>query len=681
MKQRIIGIIIAFICLLDAKQGLSQTPPNGMLYQAVARDAMLRLARNRTVFIRTSLIQGNPTGSVVYSEEHISNTNVEGVFSIVIGKGINKTGTYTDIKSIPWSSDRFYFNIQLSVAPVLPSTGWMPSYVDMGTTEFWTVPYAFYSGSAQTSSDSLKLVINKENRSISLGNYLPIEFSVRDEDSDSPNELQRLTRDGGRVSLNQKGGFIFLPDSSAINEIQSLILDGGRISLSLGGGTISLPDSSSSNELQKLSQSGNTISLSNGGGSVSITDNDKQSLSLKSGSLSISNGNSVTLPDSDNTNEIQKLGISGGRVTLDNGGGSISLPDSSSNNELQKLSQSGNTISLSNGGGSVSITDNDKQSLSLKSGSLSISNGNSVTLPDSDNTNEIQKLGISGGRVTLDNGGGSISLPDSSSGNELQKLSQSGNTISLSNGGGSVSITDNDKQSLSLKSGSLSISNGNSVTLPDSDNTNEIQKLGISGGRVTLDNGGGSISLPDSSSNNELQKLSQSGNTISLSNGGGSVSITDNDKQSLSLKSGSLSISNGNSVTLPDSDNTNEIQKLGISGGRVTLDNGGGSISLPDSSSSNELQKLSQSGNTISLSNGGGSVSITDNDKQSLSLKSGSLSISNGNSVTLPDSDNTNEIQKLGISGGRVTLDNGGGSISLPDSSSGNELQKLSQSG
>ena len=410
MKQRIIGIIIAFICLLDAKQGLSQTPPNGMLYQAVARDAMLRLARNRTVFIRTSLIQGNPTGSVVYSEEHISNTNVEGVFSIVIGKGINKTGTYTDIKSIPWSSDRFYFNIQLSVAPVLPSTGWMPSYVDMGTTEFWTVPYAFYSGSAQTSSDSLKLVINKENRSISLGNYLPIEFSVRDEDSDSTNELQRLTRDGGRVSLNQKGGFIFLPDSSAINEIQSLILDGGRISLSLGGGTISLPDSSSSNELQKLSQSGNTISLSNGGGSVSITDNDKQSLSLKSGSLSISNGNSVTLPDSDNTNEIQKLGISGGRVTLDNGGGSISLPDSSSSNELQKLSQSGNTISLSNGGGSVSITDNDKQSLSLKSGSLSISNGNSVTLPDSDSTNEIQVLSMSKDTLFI-SGGNFVVIP------------------------------------------------------------------------------------------------------------------------------------------------------------------------------------------------------------------------------------------------------------------------------
>ena len=172
-----------------------------------------------------------------------------------------------------------------------------------------------------------------------------------------------------------------------------------------------------------------------------------------------------------------------------------------------------------------------------------------------------------------------------------------------------------------------------------------------------MDNGGGSISLPDSSSSNELQKLSQSGNTISLSNGGGSVSITDNDKQSLSLKSGSLSISNGNSVTLPDSDNTNEIQELGISGGRITLDNGGGVVNLPDSSSTNELQTLTKNGTKIVLSNDGGEV--TDLDSQRISIDTGHISITSGNTVALPDASDENEIQTLSYDNDTLKISQG----------------------
>ncbi|TDP59167.1 beta strand repeat-containing protein [Flavobacterium dankookense] len=154
------------------------------------------------------------------------------------------------------------------------------------------------------------------------------------------------------------------------------------------------------------------------------------------------------------------------------------------------------------------------------------------------------------------------------------------------------SFTDTDAQSLSLVGNTLSISNGNSVVLP---NFNEV----------------------DGSTTNELQTLSQAGNIITLSNGGGSFqlpTLTDTDAQSLSLTGNTLSISNGNSVVLP---NFNEV----------------------DGSTTNELQTLSQAGNTITLSNGGGSFqlpTLTDTDAQSLSLTGNVLAISNGNSVTLP---------------------------------------------
>jgi len=91
-------------------------------------------------------------------------------------------------------------------------------------------------------------------------------------------------------------------------------------------------------------------------------------------------------------------------------------------------------------------------------------------------------------------------------------------------------------------------------------------------------------------------------------------SYTDTDAQSLSLVGNTLSISNGNSVVLPN-------------------------FSEVDGSTTNELQALSQSGNTITLSNGGGSFqlpTLTDTDAQSLSLTGNVLAISNGNSVTLP---------------------------------------------
>jgi hypothetical protein len=139
----------------------------------------------------------------------------------------------------------------------------------------------------------------------------------------------------------------------------------------------------------------------------------------------------------------------------------------------------------------------------------------------------------------------------------------------------------------------------------------------------------------DGSVTNELQTLTQVGNTITLSNGGGSVTIptvvdTDTDEQHLALAGNVLSITNGNSVTLP--------------------------ADVP--------QTLSQSGNTISLSNGGGSVTIpnlTDTDQQTLTLNGQVLSISNGNSVVLP----VHGPQSITQNGAIVTLSNGGGSITL----------------
>lgn len=155
---------------------------------------------------------------------------------------------------------------------------------------------------------------------------------------------------------------------------------------------------------------------------------------------------------------------------------------------------------------------------------------------------------------------------------------------------------------------------------------------------VTIVNGVASnpVNLPNPQ---VIQTLSQSENTITLSNGGGSVTIpifedTNTDAQSLALAGNVLSISNGNSVTLP----------------------------------AQTPQTISQTGNVVTLSNGGGSFTLptfTNTDAQSLTLSGNTLSISNGNSITLP----AQTFQTVSQSGNTVTLSNGGGSFTLPTTS------------
>lgn len=83
--------------------------------------------------------------------------------------------------------------------------------------------------------------------------------------------------------------------------------------------------------------------------------------------------------------------------------------------------------------------------------------------------------------------------------------------------------------------------------------------------------------------------------------------------QTLSINGNQLSISGGNSVTLPissgndaDADSTNEIQSLILNGNSLSISKGN-SILLPgdnDTNSSNELQTLSVNGSNLTISNG-----------------------------------------------------------------------------
>lgn len=528
-------LLIALFATIVSTLGAQTNPPDAFVYQGLAKNPGTGgIATNTNVRLKVQVLKGGPTGIMVFEENHNTRTNADGIFSVLVGRGNKLVGTtYNSMYDIPWAQDSFYFSLSMSIAMRFPPNSYSP-YLPIGTQQFFTVPYAMFAKEAQHVLDSLSVNAVGTYRYIQLGQQTPIAFSVADNDSSMLNELQELVRLGGRLGLKTAKGEVVY--------------------------TVNLPDSSATNELQKLTQSGNIITLSQGGGSVTIVDNDNQTLAISGQTLMINGGNSVTLPDKDQ----QTLSLSGNSLSISNGNSVTINPndaDADPNNEIQTISKSGSTITLNKSGGS--ITDSDNQNLSVSGSSLSISSGNSVTLPDGSSTNELQTLGQTSGKgtITLSQGGGLVTLPDSSASNELQTISKSGSTISLSNSGGSV--TDSDNQNLSLSGNVLSISSGNSVKIDPND--------------------------ADADSTNEIQLLSKSGNKISLSRNGGQV--VDNDSQMLSYSNGIVSLERGGSFYLPDTSASNELQSLSLSGDTLKISNGNSvlltSLSFANGSGSN----------------------------------------------------------------------------------------------
>ena len=145
--------ILAFVVMIFwMGKSYSQVspPPGGILFQAVATDPDGNPASNRTVYVQASIIQGSPSSSAVYAETFKVMASNSGVFTIVIGQGTRLSGP-SSINGLDWSQSPYYLNLKVALEPVIPVANWTASseYVDMGTTQFWSTPYALYAGSVQ----------------------------------------------------------------------------------------------------------------------------------------------------------------------------------------------------------------------------------------------------------------------------------------------------------------------------------------------------------------------------------------------------------------------------------------------------------------------------------------------------------------------------------------------------
>jgi hypothetical protein len=124
-----------FAMLFSSLQTYAQIAPKGFNYQAVARNSEGDALANTLLGVRISLIRTSPSGTIVYIERHAVVTSDLGTFNLIIGEGESDFG---DFEAIDWGSQNVFIKIELD-----PDGG--TSFVDMGTKQLLSVPYALYA--------------------------------------------------------------------------------------------------------------------------------------------------------------------------------------------------------------------------------------------------------------------------------------------------------------------------------------------------------------------------------------------------------------------------------------------------------------------------------------------------------------------------------------------------------
>jgi hypothetical protein len=112
-----------------------------MSYQAVVRDTSNNLIANQAIGIKIEMREGSVTE---YSERHTVTTNINGLFSIIIGNGTLISGNWSNLD---WNSNT------MSIHTDIDLTGGT-NYTLSATNIFNSVPYAFHAQSAASYNET-----------------------------------------------------------------------------------------------------------------------------------------------------------------------------------------------------------------------------------------------------------------------------------------------------------------------------------------------------------------------------------------------------------------------------------------------------------------------------------------------------------------------------------------------
>lgn len=137
MKKLITLLVLNMLFLTNI---FAADVPQGMNYQAVARDKNGDVLANKEIVLKVSLLSNTLTRVYHYTEIHKITTNQLGLFSIVIGKGKILNGSFD---MVPWSSEEIWMEVAMSEKDE-------SDFRTINASKLYTVPYAFIAGGLAT---------------------------------------------------------------------------------------------------------------------------------------------------------------------------------------------------------------------------------------------------------------------------------------------------------------------------------------------------------------------------------------------------------------------------------------------------------------------------------------------------------------------------------------------------
>lgn len=140
--------VISIICVFSITSRCQV--PQGIPYQAVVRDNGGNPLVNTPLIIRFSLHDITTDGAVVYQENHSTTSNTQGLVSLNFGGGSALVGTFS---SVNWAVGNKFLQVESNIGS---------GFVDLGTQQLMSVPYALFSGTATQVQPTQELQIGQE---------------------------------------------------------------------------------------------------------------------------------------------------------------------------------------------------------------------------------------------------------------------------------------------------------------------------------------------------------------------------------------------------------------------------------------------------------------------------------------------------------------------------------------
>ncbi len=241
--------VLLSVCLITTG-GYTQTVPDGIIFQAIAKDPSGVPAKNRTIYIKDMILQGGVNGTVAYSETFVLQASADGVFTIVIGKGTRTAGA-SSVPNIDWGAGPYFLNIKAAIEPTVPTPEWKAEeqYVDMGTSQFWTQPFAFMAARVAGMELMMKLSDTtamlapylRKSDTLSLSNRIDNKLNLSDttllwnsilQKLDTLNMLKPYMKKGDTTGLSVFFRSFLTDTTSLSNRINSKLGAADTVSLS-----------------------------------------------------------------------------------------------------------------------------------------------------------------------------------------------------------------------------------------------------------------------------------------------------------------------------------------------------------------------------------------------------------------------------------------------------------------